>query len=346
MWTVRTRESVRGVGLKNRTTQRISTSLLDVHDPDSETSPGFLRSHPDETETEPGNVAAAPAVKDHATLVMLTGIHAGQVFSLDELAAHVLGRGLDSDCIVDDSGVSRSHARVAQHEGTWTFEDLGSTNGSFVSGRKVKERTELRPGDRVQLGPNVVLRFAITDDAEAELQRRLFESSTRDALTHLYNRRYLAERLVAEVAYARRHQTPLALILLDIDHFKTVNDTFGHLAGDTVLCKVAEEILRVVRTEDVVARYGGEEIVVLARATGSDAGARLAERIRASIAELRVHGPNTPAPVHVTVSLGVACLDEIPAGVEESALIGLADTRLLAAKDSGRNRVVTGTEGS
>jgi len=327
--------------LKNRTTQRISTSLLDVPDPENETSPGF--SIDDERETEPGKVKTVPPVRERATLVMLTGINAGQVFFLDDGATYVVGRSSDSDCIVDDTGVSRSHARLVKVGEAWAFEDLGSTNGSFVSGKKVREQVTLTPGDRIQLGPNVVLRFAVTDEAEAELQRKLFDSSTRDALTRLYNRRYFAERLVAEVAYARRHQSPLSLILLDIDHFKAVNDTLGHLAGDEVLCAVAEEILRVVRTEDVVARYGGEEVAVLARATSRDAGARLAERIRASIAELRVAAP--PPGIRLTVSLGVACLTELPLGTEEGALVAMADERLFVAKEGGRNRVVTGMEG-
>jgi diguanylate cyclase (GGDEF)-like protein len=235
------------------------------------------------------------------------------------------------------------HARIYRdvEGGRWLFEDRGSTNGSFVGGKAVKAPIEVKSGDRIQLGPNVVLRFAILDATEADLQRKLFDSSTRDALTHLYNRRYFAERLVAEVAYARRHQTPLALIMIDVDHFKAVNDTYGHLAGDAVLCAVADEILRVVRTEDVVARYGGEEMIVLARASGRDAGARLAERIRASMAELRVNGTGAPATIRLTVSLGVAVLDELDLGTEESALIGLADARLYRAKQAGRNRVVT-----
>jgi diguanylate cyclase (GGDEF)-like protein len=333
------------LGLKIRDTQRFSTSLLDIQG-DLDTSPGFrfpTIAPERERDTEPGAQPAAPQVKDRAALVMLTGINAGQVFTLEEERENTLGRGSDSTCFVDDSGVSRLHARIYRdvEGGRWLFEDRGSTNGSFVGGKAVKAPTEVKSGDRIQLGPNVVLRFAILDATEADLQRKLFDSSTRDALTHLYNRRYFAERLVAEVAYARRHQTPLALIMIDVDHFKAVNDTYGHLAGDAVLCAVADEILRVVRTEDVVARYGGEEMIVLARASGRDAGARLAERIRASMAELRVNGTGAPATIRLTVSLGVAVLDELDLGTEESALIGLADARLYRAKQAGRNRVVT-----
>lgn len=329
------------MSLKNRTTQRISTSLLRVHDEDSTL---VTRMDGDERETEPGKMAIAPAAKDRALLVLLTGIHAGQVHRLDDHAPSVLGRSSDSDIIVDDAGVSRSHARLTKNAETWTFEDLGATNGSFVGGRRVRGATELRPGDRVQLGPNVVFRFSVTDESEAELQQKLFDSSTRDGLTQLYNRRYFDERLVAEIAYARRHATPLCLIMMDVDRFKAINDSLGHLVGDSVLRAVAGEVVRVVRTEDVVARYGGEELVVLARATGHDAGARLAERIRAAIADLEVMPPPPASEVKVTISLGVAALDEVPKGAPDSALLDLADERLYAAKEAGRNRIVTGKE--
>jgi two-component system cell cycle response regulator len=329
------------MSLKNRTTQRISTSLLRVHDEDSTL---VTRMSGDERETEPGKMAIAPAAKDRALLVLLTGIHAGQVHRLDERAPSVLGRSSDSDIIVDDAGVSRSHARLTKNAETWTFEDLGATNGSFVGGRRVRGSTELRPGDRIQLGPNVVFRFSVTDESEAELQQKLFDSSTRDGLTQLYNRRYFDERLVAEIAYARRHATPLCLIMMDVDRFKAINDSLGHLVGDSVLRAVAGEVVRVVRTEDVVARYGGEELVVLARATGHDAGARLAERIRAAIADLDVTPPPPASEVKVTISLGVAALDEVPQGAPDSALVDLADERLYAAKEAGRNRIVTGKE--
>lgn len=329
------------MSLKNRTTQRISTSLLRVHDEDSTL---VTQMGGDERETEPGKMAIAPAAKDRALLVLLTGIHAGQVHRLDELAPNVLGRSSDSDLIVDDAGVSRSHARLTKNAETWTFEDLGSTNGSFVGGRRVRGAKELRPGDRIQLGPNVVFRFSITDESEAELQQKLFDSSTRDGLTQLYNRRYFDERLVAEIAYARRHATPLCLIMIDVDRFKAINDSLGHLVGDSVLRAVAGEVVRVVRTEDVVARYGGEELVVLARATGHDAGARLAERIRAAIADLDVTPPPPASEVKVTISLGVAALDEVPKDAPDTSLVDLADERLYAAKDAGRNRIVTGKE--
>lgn len=340
----------------NRDTKRILTSVLDLPAAEGVTPPR----HPDESArgappssrydahdfpTQPGGLPAAPDVRDRASLVMLTGVDAGRVFVLDREVATALGRGSDATCVLDDPGVSRHHATIRFVDDQWVFEDLGSTNGSFVGGVPTRGTSAvLRPGARIQLGPEVVLRFSVTDAAEAELQARLFESSTRDGLTQLYNRRYFDERLVAEIAYARRHATPLCLIMMDVDRFKAINDSLGHLVGDSVLRAVADEVVRVVRTEDVVARYGGEELVVLARATGHDAGARLAERIRAAIADLDVTPPPPASEVKVTISLGVAALDEVPKGAPDSALLDLADERLYAAKEAGRNRIVTGKE--
>ena len=181
---------------------------------------------------------------DRATLTVLTGLNAGQILALDGLE-HVLGRGTDADLWLEDPAISRSHARVTRRpDGHFLVEDLGSTNGTFVSGRKVEGRMELQSGDRIQIGPTQMLRFAITDDAEEELQRRLYESSTRDSLTRAFNRKYLNERLLAEIAHARRHKTQLALLMLDLDRFKEVNDHYGHLAGDMVLRVVASHMLQ------------------------------------------------------------------------------------------------------
>src|SRR5262249_17479303 len=158
----------------------------------------------------------------------------GQVFSLDK-TEHTLGRGTEADVWADDVAVSRKHARVVKAgANAYRLEDLSSMNGTWGGGRRV-ERAEIAPGDRGQLGPHRALAFAFLDDQEEELQRRLYESSTRDALTMVYNRKYLSERLIAEVAHARRHKTELALLMLDLDDFKQTNDQYGHLAGDMVL---------------------------------------------------------------------------------------------------------------
>src|SRR6185295_5389692 len=138
-----------------------------------------------------------------------------------------------------------------------------------------------------------------------ELQRRLYESSTRDGLTRVYNRKYFSERLTAEVAYSRRHRVKLSVLLLDLDDFKATNDTYGHLAGDMVLRLVSAQMQRLIRVEDLLARYGGEEFVILARTTGKTEAHRLGDRIREAISELEI--PVTAdRSIRVTISAGVA----------------------------------------
>ncbi len=290
------------------------------------------------TERTTDPVLAVPTTtgKDRATLTVMSGINAGQVFALDG-TEHIIGRGTEADIWIEDGGVSRRHARITcRSDGRYFIEDLGSTNGTFQGTQRV-DVTELRPGERIQLGPHVVLRFAITDDEEEELQRRLFESSTRDALTRVYNRKYFTERLTAEVAYSRRHRVKLAILLLDLDDFKQTNDTYGHLAGDMVLRLVSAQMQRLIRVEDLLARYGGEEFVILARTTGKTEAVRLAERIRSSISELDI--PIADRSIKVTLSIGVAALPDVAPDGGANELLALADARLYRAKAEGKNRV-------
>jgi diguanylate cyclase (GGDEF)-like protein len=289
-----------------------------------------------ERTTDPVLTVPATDSKDRATLTVLTGIGAGQVFALDG-TDHVIGRGTEADLWVEDGGVSRRHARIScRSDGRYFIEDLGSTNGTFLGAQRV-DVVEIRTGDRIQLGPHVILRFAITDDAEEELQRRLYESSTRDALTRVYNRKYFNERLTAEVAYSRRHKVKLAVMLLDLDDFKAINDTYGHLAGDMVLRIVSAQIQRLIRVEDLLARYGGEEFVILARSTGKTEAERLAERIRQAISELEIVVDDRKH--HVSLSIGVAALPDVAPEGGAQELLALADARLYRAKADGKNRV-------
>ncbi|MBL8610352.1 MAG: GGDEF domain-containing protein [Myxococcales bacterium] len=290
--------------------------------------------------TEPELAVPATPAKDRATLTVMTGINAGQVFALDG-TSHVLGRGTEADIWIEDGAVSREHARIScRADGAYVVEDLGATNGTFVAGDRVASR-ELKSGDRVQLGPNVVLRFAITDDAEEELQRRLYESSTRDALTRVYNRKYFTERLVAEVAYSRRHRVKLSVLMMDIDEFKKLNDTHGHLAGDMVLRVVAAAVTRLIRVEDLLARWGGEEFVILARSTGRTDAQKLAERIREAVADLAIPVGDSDGVLKVSLSIGVAPLADAGAEAGPDELLSLADARMYRAKAAGRNRVVS-----
>jgi two-component system, cell cycle response regulator len=272
-----------------------------------------------------------------ATLTLLTGLHAGRLMAV-EGASVVIGRAADANLVVDEAGVSRHHARIARTPtGGFYVEDLGSTNGTFVGATRVGLAL-LDRGDVVQLGPNLRVRFAIVDSVEEALYRQLYECSVRDPLTRVFNRKYLADRLFAEIARARRAEGDVAVLMIDLDSLKTVNDSFGHEAGDRALCAVASGILRVLRVEDVLARYGGDEFVVVAVGPDHTDAEQLAERVRAA-----VEGLNMSAEGHVvrlTTSIGVASLAELAVGVEPvGALLAMADSRMYGAKASGKNQV-------
>ncbi len=235
-----------------------------------------------------------------------------------------------------EGGVSRYHARITWLGNAHAIEDLASSNGTWVKGRRVT-RAVLADGDLVQFGSHACFRYTVTDGMHERLLRQLHESSTRDALTGKYNRRHLGERLGAELAFAQRHSTDLGLVMLDIDHFKRVNDTRGHAAGDAIIRHVAQVASAQLRGEDVFARWGGEEFVVLLRSTDAKDTLRVAERIRASVEVMTLSFEGAVIPV--TISGGCATLAE-GRGQTGAELLERADERLYAAKNAGRNRVV------
>ncbi len=215
------------------------------------------------------------------------------------------------------------------------IEDLGSTNGTFVAGRRIR-RSTLTSGDRLQIGRECIFRFAVVDETEEELQRRLYESSMRDPLTSLANRRCFVDRLATEVAHAQREDRTLGLLMIDIDDFKVINDSFGHAAGDHVLRAIALRGAKLLRAGDVFARYGGDELAVIARDANKGEAIALAERLRQAVADLRVEVGG--GSVTFTVSIGVAARSEAREN-DPLALFSRADARLRAAKVAGRNCV-------
>ncbi|MFN0061444.1 MAG: diguanylate cyclase [Myxococcaceae bacterium] len=261
----------------------------------------------------------------------------GKMFKL-ERAETTLGRSLDAEFHIDDEGISRKHARVIQTpSGAYQLVDLGSTNGTFVNGNPV-DISPLVDGDQVQLGPSTVLKFSWQDQLEEQYQRSIYESATRDGLTRLFNKKYFIEGLRKEFAYSVRRQTPLSVVVFDVDHFKRVNDTYGHLAGDFVLTQIAQRVNDVVRTEDVFARTGGEEFGLLLRESGDEQAHRCAERCRRVVEGTDFVFAGTT--IKVTISLGLATLHDADYSQAEE-LLAEADRYLYRAKQAGRNRVAS-----
>jgi diguanylate cyclase (GGDEF)-like protein len=287
---------------------------------------------PETIPAEVGQRAWLPSDTPRAGLLVIQGRTMGRLYALlsDDT---VLGRAIDAGIVLDDAGVSRRHARIQRRIDEFVLFDLDSRNGVFVNADPVKERV-LQDGDRVQLGTGTVLKFRLHDPEEEEAQRRLYESATRDLLTGAANRRRLMETLEGEVASCERHAVPLSVLLLDIDHFKSVNDSVGHLGGDQALRAVADATQGELRAGDLLGRYGGEEFAVVLRHAGRTEARKAAERIRKRVEGLRVTFEGTP--LTLTVSIGVATL--APKGGAQ-ALLAAADAALYRAKREGRNRV-------
>lgn len=259
----------------------------------------------------------------------------GRTYKLEGMT--VVGRG-DVDFSLDEEGLSRRHARFdVDPRGLVTVEDLGSTNGTFVNGERIVGRRALRDGDRIEIGSATILKLAFHDELQEAIQRRLYEQATRDGLTGAYNKRAFGEALAKELAFAARHQRPLALVVLDGDHFKRVNDEHGHAAGDAVLQGLARITSATLRKEDLLARWGGEEFAVLLRDTTVPQAQACAERLRVAVERHAfVHQGST---IPFTISLGVAVVVPTKA-TSATQLFELADRCLYVAKGRGRNCVV------
>jgi diguanylate cyclase (GGDEF)-like protein len=272
----------------------------------------------------------------NAYLIVVSGkTSVGKMFRLDR-AEMTIGRGDDTDIVLDDEGVSRRHAKIiSRGDGSVQLVDLNSTNGTFNNGTRV-EVQPLCDGDKIQIGSATILKFSYQDNLDEALQRNLYDSATRDGLTRLYNKKYFIDTLRKEFAYCLRHRVALSLIMLDIDHFKRINDTYGHQAGDYVLGKLAARITEHVRTEDLLARYGGEEFAVLLRETHEDKAFILAERLRRMIeaTDFTYSGQQ----IKVTFSGGIATLYDADYSDFEQFLEA-ADKHLYRAKQAGRNRI-------
>jgi two-component system cell cycle response regulator len=249
-----------------------------------------------------------------------------------------VGRDKDSFVPLERESVSRQHAVLTRSaDGQFSVRDLGSTNGTFVNERQVDELT-LRNGDQLRFG-DVVFKFLAGGNIESLYHQEVYQLSVQDGLTGIHNKRYFLDFLDRELASAHRHKHPLTLVMLDIDHFKQLNDERGHLCGDAVLKQLAARIRPRIRREDLFARYGGEEFAAILTITGLKGGVRFAESIRQMVARRPFSFEGLQLPV--TVSLGVTTMDNEPQ-IDSQTLIHRADQLLYEAKRAGRNRVEPG----
>jgi len=270
-----------------------------------------------------------------ACLVVIHGEQQGQRFFINKREMFI-GRDATVEIRIQETCISRRHARLLCLDGSVTLTDNDSSNGTFVNGARLAPgvAVALAKGDEIELGSTIV-KFLPPGDLEILTFGQMDEAANTDPLTQIFNKRCLLEALEAHVAHARTTASPYAVVFCDLDHFKAVNDTHGHDAGDAVLqefCQLVKS--RFVRRNDVFARYGGEEFVVLLPGTNAEGAARVAERIRGAVSShLFTYGPRA---LTVTVSIGVA---ELGDDIEAADLIRRADRAMYASKDRGRNRI-------
>ena len=230
--------------------------------------------------------------------------------------------------------ISRVHARLRHGGRQVVLQDLQSTNGTSVNDRPVHGQTVLRSGDRFQVGA-VHFKFVREQDIEHAYHEAIHQLVMRDGLTEIFNRRKYEEEAQREVARAARHRRPLSLIMCDIDRFKQVNDSHGHLCGDAILKQIAQLTLQFLRPEQIFARVGGEEFAILSPEVDLEGARALAEKLRAQLAahEFVFAGSKVP----ITCSFGVCELT--PEMTTPQELYAAADRALYVAKNAGRNRV-------
>ena len=250
---------------------------------------------------------------------------------------YIVGRDSEAGFVVSRSSVSRQHARLfADDGGSWFVEDMNSTNGTFVNEARVTHAQQLTDSDQVRFG-DAIYKFLSGSNIEGAYHEAIHNMAITDGMTGIHNKRYFNEFLEREIAVCQRHGHPLTLVMFDVDHFKKVNDSHGHLAGDAVLKDLAGRIKPRIRREDLFARYGGEEFACVLPSTALAGGIVFAEHLRTIIEEKPCAFDNME--IAFTISLGVTTLHR-ETGVDPAGLIKRADDNLYSAKRGGRNRVV------
>jgi two-component system cell cycle response regulator len=267
-------------------------------------------------------------------LVQIYGKDIGRKYPLDKVQT-TIGRGPDNTIVCDMDNISRSHCKLYAGAGGTHIEDTGSTNGTFVNDQELVARRKLHNGDFIKVG-GVIFKFIDGDNIEQLYYEEIYRMAIIDGLTQIFNKRYFLEFLDRELARCLRFGRPLSLVIFDLDHFKKINDEFGHLAGDYVLKRLAGAIQqKTIRKEECFARYGGEEFVIVLPDTPKANGVILAEKIRQMIELTRFEFEDNVLPV--TITMGVC---ELQMTDTVDSFIARADEKLYEGKRGGRNRVV------
>jgi len=275
-----------------------------------------------------------PPTRTESILIEILGPNLGKNYRVTE-AVITIGRDPACTITLDQENVSRSHCKLEKVRAATFVEDLKSTNGTFLNDVPI-ERERLRHGDLLKIG-GVIFKFVSGGNIEGLYHEEIYRMTITDGLTQVANKRYLLEFLEREISRAIRFGRPLSVIMLDLDHFKDVNDDYGHLAGDHILRDMSALLGKLVRREELLARYGGEEFVIVLPETGLSTAATIAEKARRMVEQHEFEFAGTHIPV--TISLGAAELS--PMAADPDNFLRAADEKLYSAKRAGRNQVAS-----
>jgi len=261
----------------------------------------------------------------------------GKSFSLAKKNIFV-GRNKGNDIGINDEKISKIHCEIIVIQNHQIeqiiIRDLNSTNGTYVNGELITQKV-LKSGDKIEIG-DTVLRLGYDDAVEKEYHTKLFNFAARDSLTGLYNKRYILNELENQSRIARRNARFFSVVIFDLDDFKTINDQYGHLAGDEYLKEVASILNKELREQDISGRIGGEEFLSVLPETELEGAFQLANRVLKKVASYRLyyHGQY----IQSTVSAGLAQFNAEQSDILQ--LLRIADQALYEAKKTGKNKAI------
>jgi len=266
-------------------------------------------------------------------LIQIYGKHLGRKYDLYDPIV-TIGRDPKNTIVLDSDSVSRRHAVIELSDQGRLVRDMDSTNGSYLNDIQVRSAV-LGNGDLVKVG-DTIFKYLSGANIESLYHEEIYNMTIHDGLTQIPNKRFFTDHLEKEFSRAKRYGRELTVLMFDLDHFKNVNDTFGHLSGDYVLKELATILKKRIRKEEMFARYGGEEFVVVLPESDLETAIQFGEILRGLVDNHDFEFENHP--IKVTISVGVGAItDEVTSATD---LIKVADVNLYKAKDGGRNRVV------
>jgi len=309
-------------------------------------SQNFDEDGPGSTKLSPANKDAKSAQKERRpALVSLRGELMAVPIPLERDAV-IIGRAIEADVRLNDSRASRLHARITSeldpktNATIYRITDLGSTNGTLVNGELITDAS-LNDGDKIIIGDHL-FRFDMLDEIDREFQQQIHRLIAHDELTGLLTSKSFFSELRREAARAEAESRPFCVLMMDLDYFKEVNDTYGHLVGSKTLEETGRVIKEALRAGDVASRFGGEEFAAFLLDANYAQGLIAAERVRVAVAEelfpvTRMDSPGSQSTHRITISIGVAAYPDD--ATDPIHLVELADSALYRAKRSGRNRI-------